>query len=151
MKTFDSIDEILEFAMAAEQRAVDLYSKLAENAKVEDMRTVFMEFAKEEMSHKARLSRVKEERVYAIAPEKIQDMKIADYTGEIEQSDHMDYQEALVFAMNQEKAAFRLYTALADRSPNADLKNLFLALAQEEARHKLRFELEYDEFVLREN
>jgi len=28
---------------------------------------------------------------------------------------------------------------------------LFLGLAQEESRHKLRFELEYDEYVLREN
>ena len=63
----------------------------------------------------------------------------------------MDYQEALVLAMSQEKAAFKLYSKLAERSPNEQFKSLFLSLAQEEAKHKLRFELEYDEFVLRDN
>jgi len=75
--------------------------------------------------------------------------------GEAEQSffwfNNMDYQDALVLAMSQEKAAFKLYSKLAERSPNQEYKNLFLGLAQEEAKHKLRFELEYDEYVLREN
>jgi hypothetical protein len=31
------------------------------------------------------------------------------------------------------------------------LKNTFQALAVEESKHKLRFELEYDEYVMREN
>lgn len=53
--------------------------------------------------------------------------------------------------MNKEKASFRLYTNLSERAPNAELKNLFLMLAQEEAKHKLRFEIEYDEYVLKEN
>lgn len=151
MKTFNSIEEILEFAMAAEQRAVDLYIELAENAKVEDMKVVFMEFAKEEMSHKARLMKIQKEGIFNIPSEKITDMKISDYSGDVKSTDNMDYQLSLVFAMGQEKAAFKLYSALADRAPTADLKSLFLSLAQEEAKHKLRFEIEYDEFVLREN
>jgi hypothetical protein len=31
------------------------------------------------------------------------------------------------------------------------MKTFFLALAQEEAKHKLRFELEYDDQILRDN
>jgi len=31
------------------------------------------------------------------------------------------------------------------------MKGLFHTLALEESRHKLRFELEYDEYILREN
>jgi len=53
--------------------------------------------------------------------------------------------------MNKEKAAFRLYTSLSERAEDAALKELFAALAQEESKHKLRFEVEYDDFVLREN
>ena len=151
MKVFNSINEVLDFAMAAEQRAVDLYIGLSERAKVEDMKQVFMQFAKEEMGHKARIIKIKEEGTFIIAPEKIIDMKIADYSGEVKATDNLDYQEVLVFAMSQEKAAFKLYSALAERAPNNYLKNLFLLLAQEEAKHKLRFELEYDEYVLREN
>ena len=63
----------------------------------------------------------------------------------------MSYSDALVLAMNREKAAFKLYTRLAERAPGPELKNLFSHLAQEESKHKLRFEMEYDEFVLREN
>ena len=54
-------------------------------------------------------------------------------------------------AMSNEKAAFRLYTRLADEVASGEMRALFLSLAQEEARHKLRFELEYDEYVLRDN
>ena len=110
-----------------------------------------MEFAGEEMAHKARLLKIKEEGISDLPDEKVNDLKISDYTGDVLPSDNMDYQQALVLAMSQEKAAFKLYSKLAERSPNQSYKKLFLSLAQEEAKHKLRFELEYDEYVLRDN
>ena len=81
----------------------------------------------------------------------IQDMKLADYMVEVEPSPEMDYQAALVIAMKQEKAAFRLYSDLAAKSADPGLKELLLELAQEEAKHKLRFEVEYDEYILTDN
>jgi rubrerythrin len=63
----------------------------------------------------------------------------------------MTYEEALVVAMKKEKAAFKLYTKLAEKAPTEDLKDVFLSLAAEESKHKLRFEVEYDDYVLREN
>ncbi len=151
MKHFQSIDEILEFAMAGEQRAVDLYSELADKSKIPAMKAVFLEFAKEEMSHKARLIKIQQEGVFEVSQESVTDLQIADYTGDVKPKENMDYADALVLAMSQEKAAFKLYSKLAQRAPNTDLKALFQSLAQEEAKHKLRFELEYDEYVLREN
>lgn len=151
MKNFENINEILDFAIQAEQGAVNLYTGLAEKATVEEMKIVFMEFAREEMGHKARLLKIKEEGIIDLPNEKVNDLKISDYTGDVAPSDNMDYQEALVLAMSQEKAAFKLYTKLADRATEGNIRNLFLGLAQEEAKHKLRFELEYDEFVLRDN
>jgi len=53
--------------------------------------------------------------------------------------------------MKKEKAAFKLYTDLAAAVSSADLKNTFLSLAQEEAKHKLRFEVEYDNEIMGEN
>lgn len=151
MKKFEHINEILDFAMNAEQKAIDLYTRLAEQAKTDDMQQVFMQFAKEEMGHKARIMRIRDEGIFEVAKEKIADLKIAEYTGPVTPHEHMDYQEALVLAMNMEKAAFKLYSDLADTAPNQELAGLFRNLAQEEARHKLRFELEYDEYVLRDN
>jgi rubrerythrin len=63
----------------------------------------------------------------------------------------MDYQEALILAMKKEKSAFKLYSDLAKIVLEDNLKSLFLMLAQEEAKHKLRFELEYDREILKEN
>ena len=77
---------------------------------------------------------------------------IADYLVEVGTSrDDLNYPDALIVAMKEEKAAFRLYSDLAARTDDASARDVFLMLAQEEAKHKLRFEIEYDEYVLREN
>ena len=60
MKKFENVDDILDFAINEEQMAVDFYSELAENAKADDMRQVFTEFAEEEIKHKQRLLKIKE-------------------------------------------------------------------------------------------
>lgn len=151
MKEFESINDILDFAMNEEQQAVEFYTNLAKQASTDDMRQIFEEFANEEISHKARLMKIKEEGSFSASEEKVADMKIADYAVSVEVSPDMSYQDALVVAMKKEKAAFKLYSALAKRAPSEEMKNLFLSLAQEESKHKLRFELEYDEYVLREN
>ncbi len=151
MKNFEDVDEILDFAINEEQGAVDFYSELADVAKTDDMRQVFMEFAEEEIKHKQRLLKIKEEGFYKLEKEQIIDLKISDYVVNVKPTPGMTYEDALILAMKKEKAAFKLYSALADRAPNAQLKDVFIGLAQEESKHKLRFEIEYDEYVLREN
>ncbi len=151
MKEFNSINDILDFAMSEEQEAVDFYIHLAASARTGDMQKIFEEFANEEIAHKARLAKIKEEGTYVTPLEKIADLRIADFTVSSPVNPDMSYQDALVVAMKKEKAAFKLYTALADRAPNQEMRNLFLSLAQEESKHKLRFEIEYDEYVMREN
>ena len=151
MKQFENINDILDFAINEEQMAVDFYSELANAAKTDDMRQVFIEFAEEEIKHKQRLLKIKEEGFYTLEKEQIIDLKISDYVVNIKPSPGMTYEDTLILAMKKEKAAFKLYTALAGHAPNAELKDIFLGLAQEESKHKLRFEIEYDEYVLREN
>jgi len=151
MKNFENVDAILDFAINEEQMAVDFYSELADAAKTDDMRQVFMEFAEEEIKHKQHLLKIKEEGFYTLEKEQITDLKIADFVVNVKPTPGMTYEDALILAMKKEKAAFKLYSALADRAPNAQLKDVFTGLAQEESKHKLRFEIEYDEYVLREN
>jgi len=151
MENFKSIDDILDFAINAEQEAVDFYNQLAKNAKTEDMRIVFTSFAQEEIGHKARLTQIKNEGTYKAEPKTIADLKISDYVAEVEVKPDMTYAEALVVAMGKEKAAFKLYYDLAKMASNEEMRNIFISLAQEESKHKLRFEIEYDEYVLREN
>lgn len=151
MKEFENMNDILDFAICNEQTAFEFYTGLAKNARNEDMKNTFEKFAQEEIGHKAKLLKVKEEGLFSHEAVKVTDLKIADYLDKVEASPNMSYQDALVLAMKREKAAFRLYTKLAAKTSNPALENLFLALAQEESKHKLMFELEYDEFILREN
>lgn len=151
MKTFESLDEILDFAMDAEQEAVDFYTQLASQQKNQQIKDLFLEFAQEEVNHKARLQKIKVEMVFDLAIETVTDLKISDYVVSSKPSPELSYADALVLAMKKEKAAFKLYTALAERTQNAGLSKVFHALAIEESRHKLRFEIEYDEYVMREN
>jgi len=151
MKEFSSVDDILDFAIENEQAAVDFYTRLAGNSRNEEMKKVFTQFAGEEMGHKARLLKVKEEGAFAFQKNEILDLRLSDYLVSVTPRPDMSYEEALVLAMKREKAAFKLYTRLSEKTSDEKLQQLFQALAIEESRHKLRFEVEYDEFVMKEN
>ena len=144
-------DELLDFAIQGEQEAHDFYMDLAERVERPAMKKLLTQFAKEEAGHKKKLEGIKKgSRSFPYADDVV-DLKIADYLVDIEATGDLTYQEALILAMKREKAAFRLYTDLAALTADKDLKIVFQSLAQEEAKHKLRFELEYDDKVLSEN
>lgn len=151
MKEWRSVDEILDFAIDREEEAAEFYRDLATRMARAHMHDVFLQFADEEMGHKAKLEMIKRGD-FAMRPrQEIPDLKIGDYLVSVEPNEVMDYQGALLVAMKKEKAAFKLYTDLAASTADEQVGELFLALAQEEAKHKLRFELEYDEYILSQN
>ena len=150
MPAFRSADDILDFAIEQEQAAADFYTSLAKKMEAPNMKVIFEDFAKEEMGHKAKLESIKKGKEFSITAEKITDLKIGDYLTDAAPSADLKYQDALILAMKKEKEAFKLYTDLAGQS-SGSLKALFLSLAQEEAKHKLRFEVEYDDRILVEN
>jgi rubrerythrin len=151
MSKLDSIDEVLDFAIAREEEAAKFYTELSESIQWPWMRQSFLDFAHEELKHKAKLIAVKSGKFIASSPQAIADLKIADFLLEIVPVSRMNYVQILTVAMQREKAAFRLYTDLAAATSDSTLRETFLLLAQEEAKHKLRFEVEYDNEVLKEN
>ena len=151
MENFESVDGVLDFAIQREQEASDFYTDLAAKVERPDMKTLFEQFAEEEKGHKAKLQGVKRGRQLLPAERQVLDLQMSDYLVAENPTEVMTYQNALILAMKKEKASFRLYTDLAAKAPSDDLKNTFLTLAQEEAKHKLRFEVEYDNEVMAEN
>jgi rubrerythrin len=141
MLQFDSVDNILDYAIENEEYAVEVYTILAE--KVDDglMREILKTFAREEERHKAKLLKIKESRHMEAATGRVKDLKIADNLIPRELSEYhsvqgFDYESALIMAMKAEKAAFKLYTDLAAAVTAPKLQGIFLALAEEEAKHK---------------
>ena len=154
MKEFKSIDNILDFAIKDEQRASDLYANLATRINNKEMSKVFVQFSQEELGHKKKLENLRSNsnRTSIFEDEKVQDLQIGDYIVEVNTSrNDLSYQDALIIAMKEEKAAFKLYSDLATKTTDSEFKQMFLMLAQEEAKHKLRFEIEYDDNILQEN
>ncbi len=149
MDNFNRIDDILDFAIKEEEQAQEFYSKLASKATDPGIKKLLEGFAAEEKGHKARLTGIKSGKQAFGAKERVLDLQIGDYLVDVSPSPEMSYKEALVVAMKKEKAAFRMYTDLAE-SVEGSLRETFLELAQDEAKHKLRFEIEYDDNVLRE-
>lgn len=147
----NTVDEILDFAIEKEQDAHDFYTELSGKMDRPYMKKVFDGFAAEELGHKKKLEGIKAGKLMATAEKKVLDLKIGDHLVDIELSSDIGFQDALIVAMKAEKAAFKLYTDLAATTDNAELQATLLALAQEEAKHKLRFEIEYDDYALKEN
>ena len=151
MQQWKSVDEILDFAIVQEEQAAQFYTELAGRMDRPWMSKIFKDFAREEVGHKNKLVEVKSGKRLMAAEQKVLDLKIGDYLVDVEPTDHMDYQQALVVAMKKEKKAFKMYIDLAGATEDTNLRTLFMSLAQEEAKHKLRFEIEYDDFVMTEN
>ena len=150
MEEFDSIEEVLDFAIDRETESNLFYADLAKHTDNAAMRKVFENFAMEELGHKAKLEAMKAGKL-AVSPREISNLKLADYVVDVEPKPDMGYQNALIMAMEKEKAAFHLYIDLAAAVEDNGQKATFLLLAQEEAGHKLRFEIEYDDMILKEN
>jgi len=138
MDRIDSVDEILEYAIAREVEANQLYTYMAKRMENPEMSKVCEEFAKEELEHKAKLELEVMKR-----GEVVSGFDISDYMMDIGNEMEMDYEELLVFAIKKEELSVSLYTDLAAVVKDKESRETLLSLAQEETEHKLRFETEY--------
>jgi rubrerythrin len=145
---FANIDEILDYAISKEEEAAALYTDLAKLADRPGMRETFLEFANEENRHRRHLESIRAGDLPALTIHQVQNLGIANHLVAHEPVASMTYAEGLMFAIKAEQAAQELYMGLAEATDDPNLATVFTALASEEAKHKLRFELEYDEMVL---
>lgn len=144
----NNFKEVVTFAIRKEAEAYNLYTTYSQLVKNPGTKVMFQELAKEEQKHRETLERVEKKDVSEYKLKKIPDMKISDFVDEQEFSPDMDYASALRLAIKREENSLRLYNHLREGTENPELKKLFSALAQEESKHKLRLESEYDENVL---
>lgn len=148
---FNSLVEVLEFAIQKEEEAATFYTGLAQSMDQPHMAKIFEEFADEEREHKRKILTVMTGRPGWVPQARIADLKISDTVADVVPSPDMGYQQALIVAMKEEKAAYTLYMELSSAAEDGAMKDLFYLLAQEEARHRLRFEIEYEEQFSGEN
>lgn len=145
MEESDFNAEILQFAIAKEVEAHYFYQALARRVNNPKMQTTLENLAKEELEHKAKLElevmkagkTIKDEQIPARPDE---EYIISDDLLPLD----MDYKDMLMLGIEKEEAAFRIYVNLAASIHSESSREVLLTLAEEEVKHKLRFEAEYD-------
>ncbi len=144
MARFKTFEEVIHFAIEREAAAYQLYKELAEEAGNVDLYRVMMDFAKEELRHKAKLEMeiIKMGKVVPGAVV-VMDFEYADHLEHYEPQ-NTKYQDLLRMAIAKEKESFRFYVSLAGKVKDEEIREALMSLAEEEARHKVSLEIEYD-------
>jgi rubrerythrin len=146
MGKVNSDQEILEYAISREVEAYYFFMALAGRVADPKMRQVFEDLAAEELEHKAKLEleiiktgkTLPDQQMPPGRPE-------SDYI--ISDSDlplDMDYNDMLLLGIEKEASAFRMFVNLIPGVQDEESREVLLALAEEEVRHKIRFQNEYD-------
>ena len=143
MTKFNSIDDVLDFAISREIEARAFYLKLADMVETPEMARVFSDLASEELEHKTKLQAVKAGQI-KIDMEQVGNLGLTEHVKDVEPYPKMSYVDMLVEGMKKEEKSRKLYTNLAKIAQKQELAEIFLKLARDEAEHKLRFEIEYD-------
>ncbi len=135
----------MEFAIDREIDANQFYLALAERVDSTEMRKVFEELAQEELEHKAKLELELMKIGKTLEIRQPPDTPNRTYIVSDTQSLlDMEYKDMLMLGMEKEEAAFRLYVNLVPNAYDSESREVLLSLAQEEVKHKLRFQMEYD-------
>jgi rubrerythrin len=145
MANINADDEVIEFAIARELEAYHFFRALASKVASPHIRTIFEDLAKEELDHKEKLELelMKMGKVVPDTPKKTippHEYVVSDSTDQLD----MDYKDVLMLGIEKEQASFRTYVSLIPKVRDESSREVLLALAEEEVKHKLRFQSEYD-------
>ena len=145
MEGLNTIGEVLEFAIAREIDASEFYMELSGQMENPAIRSLFEELANEELEHKARLElELMKEGMVAKTEGRITGVGASDFMMDGEVRRDMSLKDALALSIEKEKRSFRFYTRLAGIVTDEAMVETLMSLAEEEARHMVRFETEYE-------
>lgn len=143
-----SMNDVVQFAIEKEEKAIDFYQKCADRAKNPGIKKFFEEMAEEEQRHKKLLQDLDPSGLDSLKLEKVEDLRISDYLVEVQFKEDITYQEALTLAMKKEEKAYEFYNAWKNKCIQEKTAKLFEMLAQEEMKHKRKIETVYDDEIL---
>jgi rubrerythrin len=146
MEKFNNIDEVLNFAIEQEEKEVDFYNDLADKMSNFKVELLFRDLALEKQNHILKLEAIRISKTFDHdSYERIKELKTDHYIADVDYSNEdPNYHDALIMAMEKEKATFMFYWDLAERVTSDELCDLFHMLALHEARQKMRLEIQFD-------
>ncbi len=147
MKNFKTAEDIFDFAINLEQESHEFYISLSKFVTSKEIQDLLNCIAAEELKHKKKIITIKNTKHYKISDKQAVSLNVKDYYVEQKPIENTSYSDWLILTMEKKKAAFKLYDDLAKLTSDKLLEIVFRSLAQEEANHKLKLEIEYDSFA----
>ena len=144
MADIEKVANILETAVEKEIEAYRFYSTVAELISDEKGRDIFRQLANDEIKHRNRLELEIMKIGKVIKPREDVDIDI-----EVESGFNLSYKEALIMAIQKEDASFQLYIEYVTATSDLELREVFMRLAEEEVKHKVKFEMEYNRLAVK--
>lgn len=146
---FDDLNDIFNFAIEKEKEAAHFYEQASEEESISGSKEMFKELAQEERKHQTFLENMNkgEKGVEEYKLKWIKDIKRSDYVVDLAFKQGMGYRDILILAIKREEKSLKLYNDILRQSESAGHKKLLKILCQEEAKHKLRLETMYDDYM----
>ena len=150
---FKTMGDLIAYAVEKEREAAEFYETLSQNETFSVAKQTFAEFALEERKHEALFADLggNAAKLDAYDYKWIPDIKRSNYMTELTYEPGMTYVDILRIAMKREEQALQFYNDIAGKVEDEQFIKACKFLAQEEAKHKLRFEIEYDDEFVKEN
>jgi rubrerythrin len=139
-----TIGQIIRLAIQREQNAYSFLMAMSECVKSPEIKYMFADLAKEELGHKDKLELELMKIGEVVRPGDSQIETENIFSIEADECRTMDYADLLRLCIEKEDISFRFYIDLATQMTQDESRDAILALAEEELRHKLRFETEFD-------
>ena len=150
MLEFQSVRDVIQFAISLERVSQQFYYELAEKVTDPGVCGFLLEIAGEEALHEAQLRSLLEDGGQAVAGQ-VDTREIQAYVQAMQIPDELDYKKAVKVACDKEKASQMLYLILSNSVTAEHIKQLLLALSKQEQKHKEFFAKEYNRICLSEN
>jgi rubrerythrin len=150
-RRFETIADIIAFAIRREIAAAEGYARIAAQAQTPGLRELAEDLRGQEIEHRRILEGLSPETLRVLDASYVPDLGIVDPLADEVPSGEMSLQDMLVFAAKKEAQSVALYESLAGLAGPSGQDRIFLFLAGQERQHKLRIEAEYEAHILQEN
>ena len=150
MFQFQTMDDILDFAIVQEKASQKFYAKLSDQTNDRNMQLFFRTLVEKEQVHEKELQKLKSTNSRLPAPD-LTELQKSGYLDALPIDPDMSMKEVLLYVLKKEKSAKMLYTALAGNIKQKELADLFETLAALEAEHVECFQKKYNEVCAEAN
>jgi len=151
-RIFETMDDVLDFAIGETEAAMAFYRNVAGLTRDPRVRQLFLRFVDEEEGHRKELRTIQTQGTLESLEHRLVELETDLQAGRRPKlgsvsAAELGYEEALRLAMEKEKTSFRLYLKLAECTSDPPTKAILLAFAEDDARHRMQFEVELEEFT----